>query len=147
MRVMRTPASVAGHPIHPMLVPLGGFVLSFAFDLIGLVSGAPSPNPWSQLAYFTMIGSIIGALATTVPGVVDLLSLPSDIRATTLMQLAINLTVVAIYVVNALMRHSAPADLALPMVLSLIAISMLLTSGWLGGRMVLESGVEVSGPT
>ena len=29
---MKTPASIAGHPIHPMLVPIaiGGFVLSFA---------------------------------------------------------------------------------------------------------------------
>lgn len=146
MRI-RTSASVAGHPIHPMLVPLGGFVLSFALDLIGLISGDPSPNLWSQLAYYTMIGSIIGALATTVPGLVDLLSLPTDIRATTLMQLAINLTVVAIYVVNALMRHSAPGELALPMILSLIAISMLLTSGWIGGRMALETGVGASEPT
>ena len=29
---MKTPASIGGHPIHPMLVPIatGGFLLSFA---------------------------------------------------------------------------------------------------------------------
>jgi uncharacterized membrane protein len=38
---MRTPASIAGHPIHPMLVPIaiGGFVLSFAFDIVCLIDG------------------------------------------------------------------------------------------------------------
>lgn len=144
--MMRTPAMVAGHPIHPMLVPIAAFVLSFAFDLVSLLSGAPSPNLWNQLAYYTMIGGIIGALAATGPGFIDLLSLPSDIKATALMHMAINLTVVAIYVVNALMRHSAPWDLTLPTVLSLIAIGMLLLSGWLGGKMVLEGGVGASGP-
>ena len=75
---MRTPASIGGHPIHPMLVPIaiGGFVLSFAFDLVCLASGSTSPNLWNQLAYYTMIGGILGALAAAVPGLVDLLSLP-----------------------------------------------------------------------
>ena len=45
---MRTPASIAGHPIHPMLVPIaiGGFLLSFAFDIVCWISGAPAPNTW-----------------------------------------------------------------------------------------------------
>jgi uncharacterized membrane protein len=144
---MRTAASIDGHPvhaIHPMLVPISGFVLSFAFDLVALLSGGPSPNLWNQLAYYTMIGSILGAMAAVVPGLIDLLSLPSEIKATALMHIAINLTVVAIYVVNALMRHGAPADLALPMVLSMIAIGMLLFSGWLGGRTDFEAGVGAS---
>jgi len=141
---MRTPASISGHPIHPMLVPIaiGGFVLSFAFDLICLATGAAAP--WPTLAYYTMLGGIVGALAAAVPGLVDLLSLPpGPIKKTALTHMGVNLTVVALYVCNAFMRHGNPKDLTLPMILSAIAILMLLYSGWLGGKMVFEAGVGV----
>ena len=140
---MRTVATIDGRPshaIHPMLVPISGFVLSFALDLIGLLSGTSSPNIWSQLAYYTMIGSILGAMAAIGPGFIELLSLPADIKATALMHIAINLTVVAIYIVNAIMRHRVPTDLTLPITLSLIAIVMLLFSGWIGGKTHYEGG-------
>jgi uncharacterized membrane protein len=46
---MRTPASIAGHPIHPMLVPIaiGCFLFSFASDLIRIVGG--QSTPWVAL--------------------------------------------------------------------------------------------------
>jgi len=73
---MRTPASIGGHPIHPMLVPIaiGCFIFSFASDLICLATG--DNQRWNALAYYTMIGGILGALAAALPGLVDLLSLP-----------------------------------------------------------------------
>ena len=74
---MHTPASIAGHPIHPMLVPIaiGCFVFSFAADILCLATG--EREPWNLLAYYTMLGGIIGALAAAAPGLVDLLSLPA----------------------------------------------------------------------
>jgi uncharacterized membrane protein len=140
---MRTPASIAGHPIHPMLVPIaiGCFIFSFAADLICVFSG--SGNPWNTLAYYTMVGGIIGALAAALPGLVDLLSLPAPIKSTGIKHMAINLTVVVIYVVNAWMRHNNPQDLKMPMILSFITIVLLVISGWLGGKMVYEAGVGV----
>lgn len=142
---MRTPASIAGHPIHPMLVPIaiGCFIFSFAADLICLKTG--NVSLWAPLAYYTMLGGILGALAAAVPGLIDLLSLPSGpLRNTALTHMAINLTVVAIYVCNAWLRHGDPANLNLPMILSLVTIGLLLVSGWLGGKMVFEAGVGVS---
>jgi len=55
---MRTPASIAGHPIHPMVVPIaiGGFLLSFVFDIVCLATG--SMDPWTTVAYYTMIGGV-----------------------------------------------------------------------------------------
>ena len=143
---MRTPASIAGHPIHPMLVPIaiGCFVFSFVADLVCLVKGAPSPNQWNMLAYYTMLGGIVGALAAAVPGLIDLLSLPpGPVKKIALTHMLINLAVVGIYVVNAWMRRGNPSDLAVPMVMSMITILMLLVSGWLGGKMVFEHGVGV----
>jgi uncharacterized membrane protein len=143
---MRTPASIAGHPIHPMLVPIaiGGFVLSFVFDIVCWASGASSPNVWNQVSYYTMLGGIAGALLAAVPGLIDLLSLPpGPVKSTAIKHMALNLTIVAIYVFNAWKRHASPSDLGLPMLLSLITILALLVSGWLGGKLVFEGGVGV----
>jgi uncharacterized membrane protein len=56
---------------------------------------------------------------------------------------AINLAVVALYVMNILLRLSAPGKLKVPMLLSVIAVGMLAVSGWLGGKMVYVHAVGV----
>ena len=142
---MRTPASIAGHPIHPMLVPIaiGGFVISFASDLIRI--GGGNPAVWNVVAYYTMLGGILGALAAAVPGLIDLLSLPSGpIKKTAVTHMGVNLLVVAIYACNAWLRRGNPQDLQLPVIMSAVTIVMLLFSGWLGGKMVFEAGVGVN---
>jgi uncharacterized membrane protein len=141
---MRTPASIAGHPIHPMLVPIaiGCFIFSFAADLLCLATG--NTQLWPTLAYYTMIGGILGALAAAVPGLIDLLSLPAGYtKSIAIKHMSINLLVVAIYVCNAWLRHGNPQNLKVPMILSLVTILLLLVSGWLGGKMVYEAGVGV----
>ena len=142
---MRTPASIAGHPIHPMLVPLaiGLLIFSFVCDLI-FVSGRE--GAWATVALYTMVGGIVGALAAAVPGLIDLLSLPEGPRKTATIHMAINLTVVALFVVNAWMRMKGADPRGTPMVLSGVALVLLVVSGWLGGKMVYEYGVGVDTP-
>jgi uncharacterized membrane protein len=145
---MRTPASIAGHPIHPMLVPIaiGCFIFSFAADMICLATG--NATPWFMLAYYTMVGGIIGALAAALPGLVDLLSLPQGpVKKTALTHMAINLAVVAIYICNAWLRYDNPQSMKLPIALSALTILLLVISGWLGGKMVYEMGVGVNDGT
>ena len=104
---MRTPAQIAGHPIHPMLVtlPIGMWVFSLVADLVALRSA--TPDAWHAAAYYTMVGGIIGALAAAVPGLVDLLSLQDPgVKSTAIKHMALNLTIVALYVVNAWGRAS-----------------------------------------
>jgi uncharacterized membrane protein len=143
---MRTPASIAGHPIHPMIVPIaiGGFILSLIFDVVCMATG--TIDPWATVAYYTMIGGIVGALAAAVFGAVDLFSLPAGhTRKIGLTHMAINLAVVVLYIFNAGMRHAEVDPGGTPFVLSLVGIAMLAVSGWLGGKMVYEAGVGVSG--
>jgi uncharacterized membrane protein len=145
---MKTPASIAGHPIHPMLVPIaiGCFVFSFVADLIGLKTG--NVNLWAPLAYYTMLGGIAGALAAAVPGLIDLLSLPpGSTRSVALVHMSINLLVVAIYACNAWMRHGDTNDTQVPFMLSVLTICLLLVSGWLGGKLVFQRGVGVEPPS
>ena len=141
---MRTPASIAGHPIHPMLVtlPIGLWVFSFVCDLFFVFgSGAPV---WSTVALYTMAAGIVGALAAAIPGFIDLLSLPAEPRRTALAHMAINLTIVVLYVINFWRRTGTPENPGGYVWLSLLTILMLLVSGWLGGRMVYLLGVAVT---
>jgi len=143
---MRTPASIAGHPIHPMIVPIaiGGFILSFIFDIVCLATHATTP--WSTVAYYTMIGGIVGALCAAVFGLVDLVSLPAGhTRKIALTHMTINLVIVALFIANAWMRDSDASPSGAPFILSIIGIALLVVSGWLGGKMVYEAGVGVSG--
>ena len=136
---MRTPASIAGHPIHPMLVPLpiGMWVLSLACDIIAAY--AADPTNWKIVALYAMVGGIIGALLAAIFGLVDLLSLPAAIRRTALAHMGINLTIVVLFAIDAWLRLSG-SD---PVWLSVVAILLLLVSGWLGGKMVYRLGVAV----
>jgi uncharacterized membrane protein len=141
---MKTPAQIGGHPIHPMLVaiPIGLWVFSLVADFIAMRSGAP--EAWHAAALYTMVGGIIGALAAALPGLIDLMSLHDPaIKRTGLTHMGLNLTIVALYVINAWTRVHASVSPNVSLALSVIAIAMLLVSGWLGGKMVYEAGVAV----
>ena len=143
---MRTPASIAAHPIHPMLVtiPIGLWVFSLVCDLIHAGGGT---NPaWATVALYTMGGGIVGALAAAVAGLIDLLSLPPEPRKTALTHMTINLVIVALYVINFWLRLGSPGEPGNLVWLSVIAIGLLLISGWLGGKMVFEYGIGVQTP-
>jgi uncharacterized membrane protein len=142
---MRTPASIAGHPVHPMLVPIaiGGLVLSFAFDIVCLATG--HIDPWSTVAYYTMIGGIAGALFAALFGFVDLFSLPAGYtKKIGIIHMSINLAVVLLFICNAWLRHENASPAGTPFTLSIVGIALLAVSGWLGGKMVFEAGVGVS---
>jgi uncharacterized membrane protein len=139
---MRTPANIAKHPIHPMIVPIpiGLWLFSLLCDLIHRFGGA-SPH-WEVVAMYTMVGGIIFALIAAVPGFIDLLSLPRPIQHTAIKHMGINLTIVVLYAINAWMRRDGVTDGAIW--LSVIAVLLLVVSGWLGGKMVYEAGVAVA---
>lgn len=141
---MRTPASIAGHPIHPMLVPIpiGLWIFSLVCDLAA--AGGSSNPAWHTVALYTIGGGIVGALLAAVFGLIDLISLPPGPRGTALKHMAINLIVVALFVVNFWMRYSDPAKGGATLWLSIVAIGLLVISGWLGGKMVYEHGIGVS---
>jgi uncharacterized membrane protein len=141
---MRTPAQVAGHPIHPMLVtiPIGLWLFSLVCDFIALQSA--EPETWAAASLYAMVGGLIGALAAGLPGLIDLVSLKdSAIRGTALKHMGLNLVVVVLFAINAWTRYQGTVSAAVSVGLSIIAIALLLVSGWLGGKMVYEAGVAV----
>jgi uncharacterized membrane protein len=127
-----------------MLVPfpIGLWVFSFVCDLIFIFGTGDAV--WKTVALYSMIGGLVGALAAAVPGLIDLLSLPEGPRRTAIIHMTINLVIVALFAVNIWMRlRAGGAGTTTPVVLSLIAIALLLVSGWLGGKLVYEGAVAV----
>ncbi len=134
---MRTPASIAGHPIHVMAVaiPIGLWIFSLVCDLIQVTGH--NPDLWFTVAYITMAGGIVGALLAAVFGFIDLSSLPrGHTRNIGLTHMGINLAVVALYAVNLWLRTGELDSMLVPLVLSVAAIALLSLSGWLGGELV-----------
>lgn len=141
---MRTPAQIAGHPIHPMLVtlPIGLWLFSFACDLIGLRSD--TPETWATVSLYAMVGGIIGAAGAAIPGVIDFMSLRDrPTRQTALAHMVLNVTVLTLFAANALLRANEAIDASASLVLSAVAVLLLGVSGWLGGKLVYEKGVAV----
>ncbi len=120
-------------------IPIGLWLFSLVCDLVH-VFGGTSPN-WEVVALYTMIGGIVGALIAAVPGFIDVLSLPPSVRRIGLTHMGLNLGIVVLFVINAFVRRNGVTDGAIW--LSVIAIALLLVSGWLGGKMVYERGVAV----
>ena len=140
---MISKTSIAGHPIHPMLVPIpiGLWVFSLVCDVVYRFTDTAI---WNTMAYYSLAGGIIGALLAALPGLIDLYNLPpSQAKKVGLWHMAINLTLVTLYVINFLWRRNIePASLG-PVVLSVVAVLGLLVSGWLGGEMIYRYGVGV----
>lgn len=143
---MHTPASIAKHPIHPMIIvfPVGLWIFSLICDLAALATGdADSAVVWSVVAFYTMVGGLVGALVAAVPGLIDLLSLKDpEVKKIAITHMSINLAVVALYIANIWLRTSGTAS-NLPVGLSVLTVLMLAVSGWLGGEMVHVHGVGV----
>jgi uncharacterized membrane protein len=146
---MSSPASIRKHPIHPMLIvfPIGLWIFSLICDLI---YHAGTHNLfWKGVAFYTMMGGIIGALLAAVPGFIDYLSL-RDRRtkkiATT--HMVLNLAVVLLFLFNLGIRYNAAAESEMfGVFLSIVGIVIMAVSGWLGGSLVYVHGVAVSTPT
>ncbi len=141
---MASRASVAGHPIHPMLVvfPIGLWVFSFISDLIYMGTGN---DAWLTTAYYTMAGGVIGALAAAVFGAIDLFAMPrGNTRRIGEIHMTLNLAITALFLINLWWRTQVSPDSTGPVWLSAISVALLAVSGWLGGELVYVRGAGVS---
>ena len=138
-----------GHPFHPMLVtiPIGAWVISFAFDLLSRV--AEDGFVYARGAYWLVIIGIIGGVAAGVTGTVDLLGIARNTKAfrVGITHLVLNDTIIGLFVISFLIRRgnngSDETGIGL-LVLSAVALVLLGASGWLGGKLAYGYGVRVA---
>ena len=125
-------------------LPIGLWVFSLVSDIIykagwgGLV--------WTDVAFYTMAGGIVGALFAALPGLIDLAALENPkTKRIAIWHMSINLLAVASYAVNLWLRTRS-AGMSLPVGLSVVGIVLICISGWLGGELVYVRGVAVEQP-
>jgi len=136
------------HPIHPMLVhfPIGLFLLSLLLDLASLAF--PSVPDLVGDSFYAMLAGVIFSLIAAVPGFVDYTDIRSDHpgKRTATTHMILNLIVVAFYGINLGLRSSTindPKISLMPLILSLLGITLLSVSGYLGGKLVYDEGIAV----
>lgn len=132
---MLAKARIAKHPIHPMLVPFPIGLLGFSFicDLVGLSTRNPL---WPVFAAYAMAAGILAALATALPGLIDLVALHRQpVKKLGIYHMSCNLAVVVLFVADLWWRLSIPFSKG-QVLLSAGGIVLLMVSGWLGGELV-----------
>jgi uncharacterized membrane protein len=139
-----------GHPIHPILVtvPIGAWIASVVFDIASHI--ADHPGFLTQASEWLIAIGILGALAAAVVGLLDLLAIPTGTTALriALVHMSLNLAVTIAYVINFVWRHGAytggrPVAVG-SLVLSIVSLSVLAVSGYLGGMLAYRYGIRVA---
>ena len=147
---MASPASIGGHPIHPMLIPfpLALWFFSLIADLIYLWRGNPVWRDW--IAFYALLGGIIGAAAAAVFGIIDWLSIKDRaVKKVADWHARLNVIALLIFAGSFYLRTAGGSgwvggSYTVPLLLSVVGVILITISGYLGGELVFKHGVAVN---
>lgn len=140
-------AEVAGHPLHPMVVPfpIAFFVGTLVTDIAHLITGRPG---FADASVWLLGAGIAMALLAAILGFVDFLG---DRRIRRLreawLHMAGNLIAVILAALNLYLRATQGMETAVVpagITLSAIVTILLLFNGWMGWEMVYRRRVGVA---
>jgi len=149
---MKSRFQIAGHPIHVMTVglPIGLYTAAFLADAAFVFTKDPF---WFRMAFWCITLGLLGNLGAVVTGIPDFMAIKKELpgawnAATT--HLAVGLGLLMLYGINfALHNWGEPlqgGDTILPLILSLVGVSLLGLQGWYGGELVFRHKVGVEEP-
>ena len=147
---MASPASIGGHPIHPMLIPfpIALWAFSFIADVIYLWRGNPLWRDW--IAFYTLLGGIIGAALAAVFGIIDWLAIEDRVvKKVADWHARLNVIALLIFAASFYLRTTGGSRMlggsyTIPIGLSLLGVILITISGYLGGELVFKHGVAVN---
>jgi uncharacterized membrane protein len=139
-------AQIAGHPIHPMLIPfpIAFLVGTLVTDLIFWRTGNPG---WATASLYLLGAALIMAALAAVAGLTDFLG---DERIRNLSaawhHMLGNVAAVLLSLWNWYRRYETGEAAVLPtgLLISLVVVLILLYTGWRGWEMVYRHRVAVS---
>jgi uncharacterized membrane protein len=142
----KSTASIAGHPIHPMLIsfPVAFFVATLVCDAVFWSTGNPA---WATAGMWLLGAGIVMALLAAVAGLTDVIG-NGRVRALNdaWLHAGGNIVIVLVQIYNWYARYSEGAAAVVPtgFILSLIVVLGLLFTGWKGWEMVYRHRVGVA---
>ena len=139
-------AQIAGHPIHPMLIPfpIAFFVGTLVTDI---VYSQKAEVFWAMMSQWLLVAGLVMAALAALAGLTDFLG---DRRIRQLKaawhHMIGNVTVVVIELVSLWQRFDKGPGFVVPtgLVLSALVTLLLLYNGWRGWEMVYRDHVGVS---
>jgi uncharacterized membrane protein len=143
---MKSNASIAGHPIHPMLIPfpLALWATSFVVDLLFYFLRHPTLLIISK---FMIAAGCIGAIAAAIPGIIDWLAIKNDeVKKVANWHARLNIAALVVFAISFFLRLGSYSEfvgrkLTIPFLLSLVGVILITISGWLGGELVFRFGM------
>lgn len=144
---MQGKATIANHPIHPMLVafPIGFFGGTLVSDIVSIWGDKAF---WPTMSLWLIAFGVIGALLAAVFGFTDYLTAPmsAPVKKTATTHMVLNLIVVACYVIAFLLRYGDHMS-TIGYVATYVGLALLVASGWFGGHLVYVGHVGSVEPT
>ena len=149
MEAMANPkstAQIAGHPIHPMLIPfpIAFFVSTFVADLIFWQTRSEA---WANATLWLLGAGLVMAALAALAGLTDVLG-DEKIRnlSAAWLHAGGNVVVVLIELFNWYLRYRQGSVAIVPtgLTLSLVVVLILLFTGWKGWEMVYRHRVGVT---
>jgi uncharacterized membrane protein len=147
LRNPRSTAQIAGHPIHPMLIPfpIAFFVATFAADLVYMRNG---DTGWAVATQWLLGAGLVMAALAAVMGLIDVLG---DHRIRNLnaawLHAGGNVLAVLLSLYNFYTRYDMGAAAGVTnfqVGLSAAVVLILLFTGWMGWEMVYRHRVGIS---
>ncbi len=139
-------AAIAGHPIHPMLVPfpIAFLVGTLLADIAYLIS---DDRFWAEAARWLVGAGFVGGAAAAVFGLTDFLTIPY-VRQLNLARLHFigNALALVLALISLIIRLGNAEDAVVPtgLILSLLISGILLGTGWLGGELSYRHRIGVT---
>ena len=146
---MASKASIAGHPVHPMIIPfpLALWTTSVVTDL--LFYGTRHPT-LPTISKFLLAAGCIGAVAAAIPGIIDWLAIKHpETKKVANWHARLNIIALLIFATSLCLRMKGCGaawvnyGLKIPFLISLVGVVLIAISGWLGGKLAFEHGVGV----
>lgn len=141
---MKSKASIASHPLHPILVsfPIAFFAGTLLFDALVFFIGDAALADTAR--YLNIVG-IVSALVAALPGFIDYLAtIPpkSSAKKRGLKHGVLNVGVVLLFIVILWLRAQNTNALSL-LLLDVAGVVGLVVSGWMGGTLVHRNQIGV----
>ena len=142
----KSTASIAGHPIHPMLVPFP--IACFVGTLVTDIAYARTLNLlWATFSVWLLTAGLVMAGLAAIAGLIDFIGSPRirNLRAAWIHAIG-NVAAVLLSLVNAFVhsRDGYTAVVPTGLTLSAVVVLILLVTGWMGWHMVYRHRVGIA---
>lgn len=139
----RSTAAVAGHPLHPAVVPLPiGLLTAVSLsDVAHLVTGE---GFFARMSRWLIGGGVVGGLLAAILGLVDFSTIRAARGPIGLAHAGGNATILGMSAVSLVLRQRSSNHVpVLAVGLSAAAAALLAVTGWLGGELSYREGIGV----